>query len=228
MDMVKMRKRGFTAGAAIAALLTTGLFSTLSAPANAGGLSLSVRVPGLAIHAGPPGVAVAVGQPGFYGEVTVGDLPAPPPVIYATPVVVEGRAVGAPMYLHVPPGYEHHWAEHCAYYHACGRPVYFVREDWYQGVYVPRYRHMEEERREREAHFHEVAREREFAHDHDRDMHHDFDRDHRFDGDRRYDDHRHDGDRHFDGDRRYADDHGYDHYHEGDDHGHRHDEDHGR
>ena len=47
----------------------------------------------------------------------------------------------APIYLHVPPGHEKHWSKHCARYNACGRPVYFVRDDWYNNEYVPRYRH---------------------------------------------------------------------------------------
>jgi len=44
------------------------------------------------------------------------------------------------MYLHVPPGHEKKWRKHCAKYNACGRPVYFVRHDWYNNVYVPRHR----------------------------------------------------------------------------------------
>jgi hypothetical protein len=39
----------------------------------------------------------------------------------------------------VPPGHEKHWSKHCGKYGACGQPVYFVREDWYQAHYVPRY-----------------------------------------------------------------------------------------
>jgi hypothetical protein len=49
-----------------------------------------------------------------------------------------------PVYLHVPPGHEKHWSKHCGKYGACGRPVYFVREDWYQTHYVPRYRQQHE------------------------------------------------------------------------------------
>lgn len=186
--MMRMRKRGFTACASIAALLATGLWATTSTPALAGGVSLSIRTPGLAIHAGPPGVAIAVGQPGFYGEIGIGDLPAPPSVVYARPVIIEGRAVGQPMYVHVPPGYEHHWAQHCAFYHACARPVYFVREDWYQHEYVPHYRHLEQMRRARDArvHEHEVAGEHAYEYrervEHDRAVsrdHHDHGFDHR-------------------------------------------------
>jgi len=65
-------------------------------------------------------------------------------VIYAEPVWIERprRVVYVePIYLRVPPGYETHWREHCGKYGACGRPVYFVREDWYQAQYVPHYQH---------------------------------------------------------------------------------------
>jgi hypothetical protein len=48
--------------------------------------------------------------------------------------------VPAPVYLHVPPGHEKHWADHCGAYHACGVPVLFVRDTWYNEVYVPAYR----------------------------------------------------------------------------------------
>jgi hypothetical protein len=46
-----------------------------------------------------------------------------------------------PIYLHVPPGHEKHWSKHCAQYNACGRPVYFVRDEWYNNEYVPHYQH---------------------------------------------------------------------------------------
>jgi len=89
------------------------------------------------------GVSISVGQPGFYGQINIGNVP-PPPVVYAQPVVItrSPQYVSAqPIYLHVPPGHEKHWNKHCAEYNACGRPVYFVRDDWYNNEYVPRYRH---------------------------------------------------------------------------------------
>src|SRR5581483_7531871 len=91
--------------------------------------------------AGDVGVSISVGQPGFYGEINIGNVPAPP-VVYAQPVVAVQPAehvVVQPIYLHVPPGHEKHWSRHCAEYHACGRPVYFVRDEWYNKEYVPRY-----------------------------------------------------------------------------------------
>jgi hypothetical protein len=89
------------------------------------------------------GVSISVGQPGFYGQIDIGNI-SPPPVVYAQPVVVarSPEYVSAqPIYLHIPPGHEKHWSKHCGEYHACGRPVYFVRDDWYNNEYVPHYRH---------------------------------------------------------------------------------------
>ena len=98
--------------------------------------------------AGDVAVSISVGQPGFFGQIEIGNVPHPP-VVYAQPVVVAQApeyVAAAPIYLHVPPGHEKHWSRHCAEYHACGRPVYFVREDWYNNEYVPRYRDHHEDR----------------------------------------------------------------------------------
>jgi hypothetical protein len=84
------------------------------------------------------GVSVSVGEPGFYGQINIGDTR--PALIYPQPVVIEqGPVYGGPVYLHVPPGHEKHWAKHCSEYGACGRPVYFVQDGWYNDVYVPAY-----------------------------------------------------------------------------------------
>jgi hypothetical protein len=64
-------------------------------------------------------------------------------LIYAEPVVIQPVPVGVvrqPIYLHVPPGHAKNWRKHCGKYNACGQPVYFVQENWYNNVYVPRYR----------------------------------------------------------------------------------------
>ena len=93
--------------------------------------------------AGDVSASIAISQPGFYGQINIGDFPRPA-VIYAQPVWIQRppRVVYVePIYLHVPPGHEKHWSKHCAKYGACGRPVYFVREDWYQSEYVPRHYH---------------------------------------------------------------------------------------
>ena len=85
------------------------------------------------------GVSVTIGQPGFYGRLDVGGFP-PPRVIYEQPRYIERVPVGRPpIYLRVPPGHIKHWKKHCREYNACGEPVYFVRDDWYQREYAPRY-----------------------------------------------------------------------------------------
>ena len=88
------------------------------------------------------GVSVQVGQPGFYGRIDIGNF-APPLVVYPEPVIIQPVPVGVvrqPIYLHVPPGHAKDWRKHCRKYNACGQPVYFVQEDWYNNVYVPLYR----------------------------------------------------------------------------------------
>jgi hypothetical protein len=81
------------------------------------------------------GVSVQVGQPGFYGRIDIGNM-ARPPVILAEPVWVQRRPVQvAPVYMRVPPGHQKNWGKHCHRYNACGVPVYFVREDWYESRY---------------------------------------------------------------------------------------------
>ncbi len=87
------------------------------------------------------GISVNIGEPGFFGQIDLGDAPRPE-TIYAQPVVVD-RSRGyddSPVYLRVPQGREQHWKQYCGQYHACNRPVYFVRNDWYTNVYAPHYR----------------------------------------------------------------------------------------
>ncbi len=171
--------------------------------AGAGG-TLAMQAPALA---GDVSVSLNVASPGLYGQLTIGgDVPVPPApeLILPRPVVAVPVAVapGAPpppaLYLHVPPGHERHWAKHCHEYNACGRPVYFVSDRWYNEVYTPRYHAHEGERgREdwrrdehyrHEEHEREARRYEEAEHDHDRDWrdHHDHDR-----GDRDHGDHDH-------------------------------------
>lgn len=92
------------------------------------------------VFAADVGVSVSIGQPGFYGRIDIGNVPQPQ-VIYSQPVVIQ-RAPSAPsqpIYLRVPPGHEKNWSKHCRKYNACGQPVYFVRDDWYNNEYVPHY-----------------------------------------------------------------------------------------
>ena len=78
------------------------------------------------------GVSIGINQPGVYGRVTIGDVPAPAlwhpePVIVAPP---RGVVQQQPVYLYVPEKHQHNWRRYCGQYHACGQPVYFVREEW--------------------------------------------------------------------------------------------------
>jgi len=112
-------------------------------------IALAVIMTAAAAQAADVGVSISVGQPGFYGRIDIGDFP-PPQVIYRRPVVVlppHATVVEEPVYLHVPPGHAKNWRKHCHKYDACGRPVYFVKNRWYNDVYVPQYR----ERHERHA-----------------------------------------------------------------------------
>lgn len=97
--------------------------------------ALAVVLLGATAQAADVGVSIQVGQPGFYGRIDIGN--APPPVVVAEPVWVQRRPVHVePVYMRIPPGHQKNWAKHCARYNACGVPVYFVREDWYQERYA--------------------------------------------------------------------------------------------
>jgi len=82
------------------------------------------------------GVSIGIAQPGVYGRIDIGRFPQPPAVIAPAPVVVEPRVVVGrpvqPVYLWVPPGHQKDWRKHCRKYDACGVPVHFVRQDWYE------------------------------------------------------------------------------------------------
>lgn len=95
------------------------------------------------------GVSISVNQPGVYGRIDIGRAPVPPVVVYPQPVIIVPAPVAAPqpqpVYLHVPPGHQRNWRKHCRRYGACGQPVYFVREDWYQRHY---HRHDDHDRRD--------------------------------------------------------------------------------
>ncbi|WP_431479274.1 hypothetical protein [Massilia eburnea] len=97
------------------------------------------------------GVSVTVGQPGFFGRIDIGNT-APPPVLYPQPVIIQrpARIIAEPLYLRVPPGHAKDWGKHCGKYNACGRNVYFVRDEWYTNEYAPRYREEHRGRRDRD------------------------------------------------------------------------------
>ena len=64
------------------------------------------------------GVSVSIGEPGFYGRIDIGDY-GRPQLIYEEPVIYRrARVVGAPLYLHVPPGHAKNWGKHCGQYNA--------------------------------------------------------------------------------------------------------------
>jgi len=122
------------------------------------------------------GVSINVGEPGFYGRIDIGNV-APPPVVYAQPVIVE-RPVRyvetAPIYLRVPPGHQKHWEKHCREYNACGQRVLFVQENWYTNEYAPRYR---EEHGHGHGHGHDRDDDHGHGHDEDHGHGHGHDRD---------------------------------------------------
>lgn len=100
---------------------------------------LAVASLGLAASAAHAQISVSVGEPGFYGAIDIGGYPAPA-LVYSRPVVaVPGAYAGPPVYLHAPALHMREWDRYCGRYDACGRPVYFVQDNWYNSVYVPRY-----------------------------------------------------------------------------------------
>ncbi len=106
--------------------------------------SIALLVAALAtpVFADNVAVSITVGQPGYYGHLDIGNYP-PPQLIYSQPVVIEAVPMGMsrpPVYLRVPPGQAKNWRKHCGKYNACGQPVYFVSDNWYNRVYVPDYR----------------------------------------------------------------------------------------
>lgn len=85
-------------------------------------------------RAAEAGVSIVISQPGVYGRIDIGRFPQPA-VVVPQPVVIAPPAVGVvvqPVYMWVPPGHRKNWAKHCGRYNACGVPVYFVRDDWYE------------------------------------------------------------------------------------------------
>jgi len=102
--------------------------------------ALMIFLPGGLALAADVGVSISVGDPNFYGRIDIGGYPQPQ-LLYPEPVIIEREVVhGPPIYLRVPPGHAKHWSKHCRQYHACGRRVYFVRNNWYANEYAPRYR----------------------------------------------------------------------------------------
>ena len=81
------------------------------------------------------GVSISVSQPGVYGRIDLGRFPQPQVIVTQPVIIVQPRhvvQVPDPVYLWVPPGHQANWRRYCADYRACGVPVYFVQNDWYQ------------------------------------------------------------------------------------------------
>lgn len=78
------------------------------------------------------GVSIGISQPGVYGRIDIGRYP-PPVLVSPQPVyVIKPPRRVEPVYLWVPPGHQRHWRKHCHRYQACGVPVYFVKDEWYE------------------------------------------------------------------------------------------------
>ena len=113
------------------------------------------------------GVSIGINQPGVYGRIDIGNYPqpvlvSPQPIVIAPPprvVVVAPQ----PVYLYVPPGHQKNWGKYCGKYNACGKPVYFVREDWVRDRYA--HEHPGWDRRKPALH---AERKQEERRDHDR------------------------------------------------------------
>lgn len=89
------------------------------------------------------GVSIGISQPGMYGQINIDNYPRPR-VINQQPIVIMQSPVREPLYMYVPPGHQKHWEKHCHAYNACGRPVYFVREDWVRERYGDEHRGYEQ------------------------------------------------------------------------------------
>jgi len=108
----------------LAGVLAAVAFAVAAPFANAGDVSVGVTISGEI-------------TPGVYGRVDLSNRP-PPPLLYARPVVIERpppHVVAEPIYVHVPPGHAKNWRKHCHEYHACNRPVYFVKSAEYEPGY---------------------------------------------------------------------------------------------
>jgi len=152
------------------ALVAAVVLGAAASMAMAGGIDLNVAIRG----------EIA---PGVYGRIDLGGRP-PPPLVYEQPVVIERaptNVVVAPIYLHVPPEHAHNWRRYCGQYHACNRPVYFVRS----AEYEPGYHRDDHHDR------HDDQRRDHYDHRDDHSDHHDHRNDHRDHHDDHHDDHGH-------------------------------------
>jgi hypothetical protein len=93
---------------------------------------LAAAVPSFAADVG---VSIQISEPGIYGRIDIGRFPQPQ-VVVAQPILVQRPQVVVqrpePVYMWVPPGHRKNWKKHCRDYNACGVPVYFVQDQWYE------------------------------------------------------------------------------------------------
>jgi hypothetical protein len=99
-------------------LLLAGLLAVAAMPARAADVDV--------------GVSIGINQPGVYGRIDIGRFPQPQLIVQRPVVIYQQARAPQPVYMHVPPGHRKNWRKHCGAYGACGTPVYFVQERWYQ------------------------------------------------------------------------------------------------
>lgn len=96
--------------------------------------TLMLALTGAAVHAADFGVSIQISEPGVYGRIDIGRFPQPR-VVAEQPVIIikpKARPPVTPVYLWVPPGHRNNWERHCGRYQACGVPVLFIDDRWYQ------------------------------------------------------------------------------------------------
>ena len=124
-------------------------------------LALGLAAVAFSASAADVGVSVSISQPGAYGRIDIGRFPTPD-VVVAQPVVIQRPVrVVQPVYMWVPPGHQKHWSKHCHQYNACGTPVYFVKDNWYQQHVMA-----EGHRHDRDHHEHDHDRGHDHGHGH--------------------------------------------------------------
>ena len=107
------------------------------------GLSLLASLPSVADDLGINVVLEGEVAPGVYGRVELGKG-SHPAIYYPEPLVIVHEPKYSnyqPVYLHVPPGHAKHWRKHCHKYHACERPVYFIKSVEYAESYQREHSH---------------------------------------------------------------------------------------
>ena len=63
-----------------------------------------------------------------------------PQLIYRQPKAIGRVPINQPpVYMRVPPNQAKNWRKHCKKYNACDERVLFVRDNWYNREYAPRY-----------------------------------------------------------------------------------------